>query len=49
MSKVSHSVITATYLKLGGVSSVLVSCFQQVTQTSGAITVDFMRDVECEI
>ena len=49
MSKVSHSVITATYLKLGGVSSVLVSCFQQATQPSDAITVEIVRDMECDI
>ena len=49
MSKLSYSVITATYLQLVGVSPKLVSCFQQVTQPSDAITVEIMRDVECEI
>ena len=49
MSKQSRSVITATYLKLGGTSSALVSCWKQVTQPSDAITVEFVCDVECEI
>lgn len=49
MSELSHNVITTTYLTLGGASSVLVSCFQQATQPSGTITVEIMRDVECEI
>ena len=48
MSKLSHSVITATYLTLKAKGSALVSCFQQVTQLSGAITVEIVRDVECE-
>ena len=46
MSKLSHSVITATYLKLDRTGSALVSCFQQVTQPSGAIIVEIMRDIE---
>lgn len=49
MSKLSHDVITATYLRLGGASSVLVSCFKQVTQLSDAIAVEIMRDIECVI
>lgn len=49
MSKLSHSVITTIYLRLGSSGSALVSCFQQVTQPSDAITVEIMRDVECEI
>ena len=46
MSKLSHSVITATYLRLDAMSSKSVSCFQQVTQSSDAITVDIMRDAK---
>ena len=49
MSKLSHSVITATYLKLGSTSSALVSCSQQVTQPSDALVVEIMRDVESEM
>jgi hypothetical protein len=49
MSKRSHGVMTATYLKLGVTTSVLVSCFKQVTQLSDAITVEIMRDIECVI
>ena len=49
MSKLSHSVITATYLRLVGASSKLVSCFQQVTQLSDAITVEIMCDAKSEI
>ena len=49
MSTLSHSVITATCLTLEATGSALVSCFQQATQFSGAITVEIMRDVECEI
>ena len=49
MSKLSLNVITAIYLELRRESSVLVSCFQQATQPSGAIAVEIMRDVECEI
>ena len=49
MSKLSHRVITATYLTLEATGSALVSCFQQATQPSGAITVEIMRDMECEI
>lgn len=45
MSKLSHSVITTTYLRLGGTSSALVSCIQQVTQSSDAITVEIVRDM----
>lgn len=49
MSKLSPNVITATYLRLCKTGSVLVSCFQQATKSSGAITVGIVRDVECEI
>ena len=49
MSKLSHNVITATYLRLDGRGSALVSCFQQVTQSSGAVVVGIMRDMGCEI
>ena len=49
MSKLSLSAITATYLSHGDTGSVLVSCFQQVTQPSDALAVEIMRDVECEI
>ena len=49
MSKLSHSVITTIYLRLRGANPALVSCFQQVTQPSDAITVEIMRDVECEM
>lgn len=49
MLKLSHSVITTTYLMLGGTSSALVSCFQQVTQSSDAVVVGIMCDVESEI
>ena len=49
MSKLSHNVITTTYLRLDGRGSALVSCFQQVTQSSDAVVVGIMRDVESEI
>lgn len=49
MSKLSHSVITATYLRLVGASPKLVSCFQQVTQLSDAITMEIMRDIRSEM
>ena len=49
MSKLSHGVVMTTYPRLGGTGSALVSCFQQVTQFSGAITVEIMRDVESVI
>lgn len=49
MSKLSYSVITATYLQLVGASPKLVSCFQQVTQPSDAITVEIMCDAKSEM
>ena len=49
MSKLSLSAITATYLSHGDTGSVLVSCFQQVTQPSDAITVEIMCDAKSEI
>ena len=49
MSKLSLNVITAIYLELRRESSVLVSCFQQVTQLSDAITVEIMRDIRSEM
>ena len=49
MSKLSLNVITAIYLELRRESSVLVSCFQQATQSSDAVIAGFVRDVESEI
>ena len=49
MSNLSQRVITAKYLRLGSSGFALVSCFQQVAQTSDAITVEIVRDIECEI
>ena len=49
MSKLSPGVITAIYRGLGDESSAMVSCFQQATQLSGAVTVEIMRDIECVI